>query len=448
MGSNTGIKTRLIVMNFLEFAIWGCYLVSMGIYLGSIGLGDKIFWFYTVQGLVSLFMPALVGIVADKWIPAQKMMSICHAIAGIFMIGAGWYCLQSGGNVNFATLFSLYTVSVAFYMPTIGLANSVAFNALNEAGLDTVTAFPPIRVFGTVGFIVAELFVNFTGFQSTYQQFLSAGVLGLLLMFYSLTMPNCPVNKGSNSSLADTLGLSAFKLFKSKTMAIFFIFSMLLGVCLQITNSYGTMYINSFQQIVEFAETWGAKNATALTAISQASEALCILLIPFCLKRMGIKGVMLMAMFAWAFRFGFFAIGNTGSGLIWLILSCVVYGVAFDFFNVAGGLFVDNHTSIKMRSSAQGLFMIMTNGIGASVGTFLAGTCVVNKFVDMTPGADAVKNWEGWQHSWVIFAIYALTISILFYVIFKEPKQKGVSNMESESLAGGDPEGMVGVNNI
>lgn len=435
MASNNGIKNRLIVMNFLEFAIWGCYLVSMGIYLGSVGLGANIFWFYTVQGLVSLFMPAVVGIVADKWIPAQKMLSICQGLAGVFMLLAGWYCIQSGDAVDFAPLFTLYTLSVAFFMPTIGLSNSVAFNALNQAKMDTVTAFPPIRVFGTVGFICAELFVNFTGFQSSAWQFVSSGVLSLVLMMYALTMPKCPVNPQSGQSLSETLGLSAFKLFKSHTMAIFFIFSMLLGVCLQITNSYGTMYINSFSEIAEFANTWAAKNATALTAISQASEALCILLIPVCLRKLGIKGVMLMAMFAWVLRFGFFGIGNTGSGLVWLVLSCIVYGVAFDFFNVAGGLFVDQQTDIKMRSSAQGLFMIMTNGIGASVGTFLAGTTVVNKFVDMSANASAEANMIGWQTSWMIFSAYALVISILFIFIFKTPKHTAaISSATAEDM--------------
>lgn len=447
MATANGIKQRLAILNFLEFAIWGCYLVSMGIYLGSVGLGDKIFWFYTGQGLVSLFMPALLGIVADRWIPAQKMLSLSHALAGCFMLMVGFYCMNSGGAPKFGVIYPLYILSVAFFMPTIGLCNSVAFNALNKAGLDTVKYFPPIRVWGTVGFICAELFVNFTGFQSNYLQFISSGVLSIVLMAYSLTMPACPVNPASGGSLAASLGLDAFKLFKRRTMAIFFIFSMLLGVCLQITNSYGTLFIDSFRNITQFANDWAAKNATALTAISQASEALCILLIPICLKRFGIKGVMMMAMFAWVFRFGFFGIGNTGNGLVFLILSCIVYGVAFDFFNVAGGLFVDQQTDKSIRSSAQGLFMIMTNGIGASVGTWLAGSYVVNKNVDMTPGADAAQNLIGWQHSWGVFAIYAFVITILFIFIFKSPKKEQtlVTKKEVEELAGGDPEGMTGL---
>lgn len=439
--SKNSLKGRLAVMNFLEFAVWGSYLVSMGIYLSSVGLMTEIFWFYTVQGLVSLVMPALVGIIADRWVPAQKMLSLCHLLAGLFMILAGYHCMTAGQNVDFTTLFLFYTLSVAFFMPTIGLSNSVAFNALTKAGLDTIKDFPPIRVLGTVGFICAELFVNFTGFQNTYMQFFTSGVISLILMAYALTLPGCPVNPASGGSLSESLGLNAFRLFKQKKMAIFFIFSMLLGVSLQITNSYGTTFISTFRDVAAFADTWGARNATALTAISQASEALCILLIPFCLKRFGIKGVMLMAMFAWVFRFGFFGVGDTGSGLVFLILSCIVYGVAFDFFNVSGGLFVDKETDPSMRSSAQGLFMIMTNGIGASLGTWIAGTCVVNRLVPAMPtGADlaqksqvALEQIAGWRESWFIFAAYALVVGILFWIIFKDRNDRPANTAIKEA---------------
>ena len=437
VNSKNILKVRLAGLNFLEFAVWGSYLVSMGIYLSRMGLGMEIFWFYTVQGLVSLFMPAVVGIIADRWIPAQRMLSLCHLLAGIFMLIAGWYCISSGNTVEFGPLFTLYTLSVAFFMPTIGLSNSVAFNALTTGGMDTIKDFPPIRTFGTVGFICAELFVNFTGFQNTYMQFITSGVLSVVMAIYALSMPHCPVNPESGGTLAESLGLNAFKLFKRKKMAIFFIFSMLLGVSLQITNSYGTTFISTFRHIAEYADTWGAQNATALTAISQASEALCILLIPFCLRKFGIKGVMLLSMLAWVFRFGFFGIGNTGSGIIFLILSCIVYGVAFDFFNVSGGLFVDKETDVKMRSSAQGLFMIMTNGIGASLGTFIAGKFVVNNLV---PGTDpSVKIFSpefaeaiqhGWTESWLIFAAYALVVAVLFFFIFKDKEQSKITKRD------------------
>lgn len=424
MTSNTALKVRLSVMNFMEFAVWGSYLVSLGIFLNKQGLGSDIPWFYTVQGLVSLFMPALVGIAADRWVPAQKMLSLCHFLAGIFMLLAGWQAysaISAGLPLEFGPMFTYYTLSVAFFMPTIGLCNSVSFNALTKAKMDTVKDFPPIRVFGTVGFIAAELFVNFTQFQNSYLQLFTSGIVSLLLMVYALTLPACPTNTDAGGTLSEKLGLNAFRLFKRKKMAIFFIFSMLLGVSLQITNSYGTTFIESFARIPEYANDWAARNATALTSLSQASEALCILAIPFCLKRFGIKGVMLMAMFSWVLRFGFFGVGNTGSGVVFLVLSCIVYGVAFDFFNVSGGLFVDKETDPKMRSSAQGLFMIMTNGIGASVGTFIAGNVVINKLVfNSANGSDAALQLPGWQESWFIFAGYALVVAVLFFFIFKD----------------------------
>lgn len=428
--NNTPLKAQLSLMNFLQFAVWGAYLISMGMFLGNNGLGDKVFWFYTVQGLVSIFMPALIGIVADRWIPAQKTLSLCHLIAGSSMITAGWIAstqLATTGTLQFETLFTFYTISVAFFMPTLGLSNSVAFNGLEKNGLSTVKDFPPIRVFGTVGFICAELFVNFVSFggdvtiQHSYTQFYVSGALSLILSVYSLTLPKCPINKNSGKGLAEALGLKAFKLFKSKQMAIFFIFSMLLGVSLQITNTYGSTFINHFNSIPEFKGGFWAENPTFLISISQCAEALCILLIPMCLRKFGIKGVMLMAMFAWVLRFGFFGIGDTAfPGYIFLILSCIVYGVAFDFFNVSGGIYVDTQTDPSQRSSAQGLFMLMTNGIGASIGTFVAGEYVVNKLVYST--SDPIAQSAGWTESWLIFATYALIVAVLFFFMFKAPK--------------------------
>lgn len=441
MKSNTGLKVQLSAMNFLEFAVWGAYLTSLGNYLGGYGLGPEIKWFYAVQGIVSLFMPAIIGIVADKWLAAQKVLSLCHLIAGIFMIAAGWYGYTAGENLAFGPLFTLYTISVAFFMPTIGLANSVAYSALTNAGYDTVKHFPPIRVFGTVGFIVAMLVTNFTGFQETCGQMLFSGIVSFVMALYSLTMPACAVSKNADKKgLVDALGLRAFALFKDRKMAIFFIFSMLLGVSLQITNGFANPFISGFKDIAAFADTWGAHNANALISLSQVSETLCILLIPFFLKRYGIKTVLLMAMMAWVFRFGFFGLGNPGSGVWLLVLSMIVYGVAFDFFNVSGSLYVEQQTTSDIRSSAQGLFMIMTNGIGATVGT-LSAQAIINKFVYSQPaGSEAMA--QGWSTSWLIFAGYALVVAILFVLIFRNPKKKvsGVDVHEAEAAAAGDPE--------
>ena len=412
-------KLRLIIMNFLQYAVWGSYLTSMGSYLVNVGLASRIGLFYAVQGIVSLFMPAIIGIVADRWVQAQRLLGACHLMAALFMGAAGLYASAAGSDAVFGTLFSLYTLSVAFYMPTIALSNSVAYAVLEKAGLDTVKAFPPIRVWGTVGFICAMLFCDVTGVQTTYMQFFQCATLGVLLGAYSFSLPECPVSTASagKKSLTEALGLRAFALFKQKKMAMFFIFSMLLGVSLQITNGFANPFITSFREIPQYADTFGANHANALISLSQISETLCILLIPFCLKRFGIKRVMLMSMFAWVLRFGLFGLGNPGAGVWMFILSMIVYGVAFDFFNVSGSLFVNRETDTEIRSSAQGLFMIMTNGIGATIGT-LGAQAVVNRLVYSHAGDNAAMVC-GWSQSWLTFAGYALVVAVVFMVIFR-----------------------------
>ena len=414
------IKLRLVAMNFLQFAVWGSYLTSMGGYLASQGYAELIGWFYAMQGIVSIFMPAIMGIIADKWVPAQRLLGICHGVAAIFIAAAGFF----GSNGDLWSMFTMYSISVAFYMPTLALSNSVAYTSLEQGGFDTVKAFPPIRVFGTVGFIVAMLVCDFAGFQASYMQFYQCAVLGIALAMYAQTLPHCPVSKvQGNKSFAQRLGLDAFKLFKDRRMAMFFIFSMLLGVSLQITNGFANTFITSFKNLPEFANTFGANHANALISLSQVSETLCILLIPFFLKRYGIKNVMLIAMFAWVLRFGLFGLGNPGSGLWMFILSMIVYGVAFDFFNISGSLYVNENTSGDMRSSAQGLFMIMTNGIGATIGT-LGAQAVVNNFVPMEQTVDEVvvngtAIAEGWGDTWLIFAGYALVVAVAFMLLFR-----------------------------
>lgn len=440
------LKIRLSVMNFLEFAVWGSYLTSLGNFLARNGLQEEIGWFYAVQGIVSLFMPSVIGIIADRWVPAQRMLSISHLIAGLFMGLAGVYCLMTP-EISFTPLFALYTVSVAFFMPTIGLCNSVAFNALTKAGMDTVKDFPPIRIWGTIGFICAMLFVNFAGFgglkfQATYMQLFASACFSLILAGYALTMPHCPTSKAAKgASLVDALGLRAFKLFQRKRMAIFFIFSMLLGVSLQITNGYANPFITSFEHIDAFKDAWAAQNANALISLSQISETFCILLIPFCLKRYGIKGVMLMSMFAWVFRFGFFGAGDPAGNLWMFIASCIVYGIAFDFFNVSGSLYVDKKTTPDIRSSAQGLFMIMTNGIGATCGTLVAQKIIDHNVFSRPAGVEQI---DGWSTSWLIFAGYAAVVAVLFLIIFKDRDVHPGADRKAEAGTVGDPEGMAG----
>lgn len=412
-------KVKLTVLNFMEFAVWGAYLTSMGTYLARVGMAGQIGWFYSVQGFVSLFMPALMGIVADRWMEAQRLLSLSHLLAGIFMLAASVYGYQTGDAVQFAPLFTLYTLSVAFFMPTIALSNSVAYSALDQAGLDTVKAFPPIRVFGTVGFIISMWIVDLGGMQSTPLQFGWSGLLSIVMAAYAITMPHCPVSTGSRKSLSDALGLKAFALFRNYRMALFFIFSIFLGVCLQITNGFANPFITSFQNIDAFKDTFGVQHANILISLSQMSETLCILLIPFFLKRFGIKRVMQLAMLAWVLRYLFFAVGDPGSGVVWFVLSMIVYGVAFDFFNISGSLFVDKETSLDIRNSAQGLFMMMTNGLGASIGT-LSAQMVIDRYVNsLGANADPMSVWQGWNTCWYIFAGYALVVAVAFAIMFR-----------------------------
>ncbi len=448
-------------MNFLEFAVWGAYLTCMGNYLGRAGMGDLIPWFYAIQGIVSIFMPAIMGIVADKFIQPQRLLGICHIVAGATMAYC-WYMGLQTADPDPTMFVACYSISVAFFMPTIALANTVAFQILNSYKLDTIKDFPPIRVLGTVGFIVTMWFVNCAyiadghfgmslsnplgdefddpRFQYTCWQFLVSGALSVVLALYCFTLPQCRIVKSDKKgSIAESLGLSAFKLFKTRKMLLFFIFSMLLGMCLQVTNGYAGPYITSFKSNPELIDTFGAQNATLLTSLSQISEALCILLIPLFLRRYGIKVVMAISMFAWVLRFGFFGLGDPGfPGVILLILSMVVYGVAFDFFNVSGALFIEKETDKSIQASAQGLFMLMTNGLGATIGTLSAGM-VIDKYC----------KWEGgfllgdWATAWYIFAGFALVVAVSFLILFKykHHPHDSVSETEAADLTLESPEG-------
>ena len=393
-------------MNFLQYAVWGAWLISLGAYLGGTlhFTGVQIGSFFATMGIASLFMPGIMGVIADKWIPAEKLLGVCHLLGALFLFLAA-------PQTDYATLYAYMLLAVLFYMPTIALSNSVAYYALEANGYDPVKAFPPIRVFGTVGFIVSMIAVDLLAInglkftQSAYQLYFAA-FIALLLGIYAFTLPHCPTNIDSGrKTLVDKLGLRAFTLFKQRKMAVFFIFSMLLGVSLQITNAFANDYLtNYFGAIAQYNGTFGVEHANILISLSQISETLCILLIPFFLKRYGIKTVMLISMVAWVLRFGLLGTGNPGGGVWMLILSMIVYGVAFDFFNISGSLFVERETSPAIRSSAQGVFMIMTNGFGAFFGSYAAG-----KVVDMA----------GWPHSWFVFSGYALVVAVLFVFLFR-----------------------------
>jgi NHS family xanthosine MFS transporter len=403
-----GIKNRLILMNFLQFFIWGSWLISLSGYLiNTLGFtGFQVGSIYATAGIASLFMPGLLGIVADRWFNAEKVLGVCH------LIGAGLFFLASTVT-NYDLLYWIMLFYAMAYMPTIALNNSVAYYILEKHGHDVVKEFPPIRVWGTIGFIAAMWIVDLMGLKEGPGQFYLSASASLLLGLYAFFMPPCkPDNSQRGKSVVSALGLDAIVLFKNPKMAIFFVFSMLLGAALQITNTFGQPFLMDFK--TDYATSFAVTHPGILMSISQISETLFILTIPFFMKRFGIKNVMIMSMVAWVLRFGLFGLGNPGSGFILLILSMIIYGMAFDFFNISGSLFVEMETTKKIRSSAQGLFMIMTNGIGTIIGGLVSGL-VVDHFT-----IDGIKNWPG---IWFAFAAYALLLSIIFPLLFRYKHQ-------------------------
>jgi NHS family xanthosine MFS transporter len=403
------IKQRLIVMNFLQFFIWGSWLITIGAYWfqNKQWPGAQFGIIFSTMGIASLFMPSLAGIIADKWVNAEKLLGVFHICGAVvlFMIP----------NVdNPTTFFWVILLNMIFYMPTISLSIAVAYSALKSKGGDVVRDYPPIRVWGTVGFIVALWVVSLLHYETSAYQFYVASAAALLLGIYSFTLPKCPpqLNRRENRSVIDALGLTSFSLFKNRKMALFFIFAMLLGAALQLTNAYGDTFLHDFATVDKYKDSIAVKYPAIIMSISQISETLFILAIPFFLRRFGIKQVMFFSMVAWVLRFGLFAYGNPGDGLWMIILSCIVYGMAFDFFNISGSLFVETQTDQSIRASAQGLFMMMTNGVGAVLGSSLSGLIIQKYFTY----PDQSKNWHG---IWIAFSIYALVIAALFLLLFK-----------------------------
>ena len=398
------IKIRLTFMNFLEFFVWGSWLISMSQYMFNVlnFNGPQVTSIYGTMGIASLFMPALLGIVADRWINAEKLLGLCH------LIGAG-LLFWASTVTDYPTFYIIMLLNSMVFMPTIALNNTVSYIVLENRGFNIVKDFPPIRVWGTVGFIIAMWMVDLLGWTKMASQLYVSSIAGLILGLYAFTLPKCPPSKtAGKKGFVSAMGLDAFVLFKRKKMLIFFLFALGLGAALQITNALGGAFLDDFR--TTYPDSFGVKHPNILISISQISETLFILTIPFFLQRFGIKRVMLMSIFAWVFRFGLFGVGDPGPGLWLLVLSMIVYGMAFDFFNISGSLFVEKEADIKIRASAQGLFMMMTNGIGAFLGTYISGR-VVAYFTH-----DGVKDW----HSiWFSFAGYALVLGILFPLVFR-----------------------------
>ena len=408
-----GIKNKLTLMSFLQFFVWGAWLITIGNYWFGTKQwsGAEFGAIFSTLGLSSIIMPALTGIIADKWMNAERLYGILHIMGGITI---AFIPMVDNPNTFFWVIFG----AMLCYMPTISLSNSIAYNILKSNQFDVVKVFPPIRVWGTIGFIAAMWLTNLTGNKASGNMFYISAIAAIILGIYSFTLPQCkPQNLiDNNSTWIKKLGLEAFGLFGTYKMALFFLFSLLLGAALQLTNMYGDVYLSEFSNMPQYANSFVVKYSTIIMSISQISETLFILAIPFFLKRFGIKQVMLISMIAWVLRFALFSFGNPAEGLWMIIASCIVYGMAFDFFNISGSLFVETTTDSKIRSSAQGLFMMMSNGFGAIMGSFFSGLLIDHYFT-----TNGIKDWH---NIWLAFAGYALIIAILFAVFFKHQHNK------------------------
>ena len=402
------IKNRLTLMSFLQFFVWGAWLITVGNYWFATKQwsGAEFGAVFSTLGLSSILMPALTGIIADKFINAEKLYGILHILGGLILC----YIPQVDSPASF---FWVIFMAMLCYMPTISLSNSIAYTILKNNKFDVVKVFPPIRVWGTIGFIMAMWMTNLSGNKASANMFYIAAIAAVGLGIYSFFLPKCPPQNliSENSTLAQKLGLDAFKLFGTYKIALFLIFSMFLGAALQLTNMYGDTFLSDFSKVPEYENSFVVKYSTIIMSISQISETLFILAIPFFLKRFGIKQVMLISMVAWVLRFGLFAYGDPSGGLWMIILSCIVYGMAFDFFNISGSLFIETSTDSSIRSSAHGLFMMMTNGFGAVLGSSISGY-VIDKYF-------TVEGTKDWHSIWLWFAIYAAVIAVLFAVFFK-----------------------------
>lgn len=425
------LKLRLTILSFLQFFVWGAWLTTLGTYGFAYKQwsGAEFGAVFSTLGIASIFMPALMGIIADKWINAEKLYGTLHILYGVTL-----FLLAKTNDPT--TFFWILLIGMCFYMPTLSLSNSISYKLLKDSDYDVVKVFPPIRVWGTIGFIVAMWVTNIFSDEQSFSvfgkevglriaelfgnslnanQFYFAGIVAFILGLFAFMLPKCPPPRliSKNATIYQKLGLDAFKLFGQKKMAMFFVFSMFLGAALQLTNMYGDTFLKDFGNVEAYKNSAVVQYSTIIISISQISETLFILAIPFFLHKFGIKKVMLISMFAWVLRFGFFSFGAPeGFGLILIILSNIIYGMAFDFFNISGSLFVETTTDSKIRSSAQGVFMMMTNGFGAILGSSVSGWLISTYFT-------AANGEKVWSEIWFYFAAYALIIAVLFALLFK-----------------------------
>jgi nucleoside transporter len=429
----------LSLLFFLQFSVWGCYLTSLGQLLGTAGLGDHIALIYASTGIMSLLSPAILCHIADQYSTPRRMLATCHFVAAIFMFGA-WLYAVTHRQMHFTPFYTLYICFLAFFMPTIPLATTVAFSKIKAHGKETSKAFPRIRMWGTIGFVAAMWFVNsayvhnghigFTlneaseyaphRFQYTSMQLLATAIMGIITAAYAILLPEHATHRAhpKSQSLTQILGFDAFKLFKQPELRTFFIFAILIGVCTQIGNGYATSYISQFAALPQYETSAIAANSTMLFSLSNISEAASILLVGITLRKLGIRLTIFLALIAWSARFALFGFGNPGQGLWMLILSMIIFGFAFNFYNVAGMLYVESRTTTEHKALGQGLLMMMNTGIGSTIGMFGAGA-IISRHCNWRVVDNRALLVGDWQSVWVILSVYTLLIATAILIFMR-----------------------------
>ena len=391
------IRLRLSTMMFLEFFVWGAWFVTLGTYLAAdLGAsGSQIALAFLTQSLGAILAPFIVGLIADRWFAAQRILGVLHLFSAVMLFLAG----RQG---EFGAFFVFALLAMISFMPTLALANSISFRRLTSPERQ----FPAIRVFGTIGWIVAGLLIGWLGWEAggaLENTFVMAAIGSALLGVYAFTLPHTPPETtGDRVTVRDVLGLDALALLKSRSYLVFFLASILICIPLAFYYNFTNLYLNEI----------GVQSAAAVQSLGQVSEALFLLVMPLMLRKLGVKWTLLIGMLAWALRYALFAFGDAGS-LLWLvIIGLVLHGVCYDFFFVAGQIYTDRFAPKHVRSAAQGLISLATYGVGLLIGSLISGP-----IVDAFLAADGTHDWRA---VWLIPAALAVGVALFFAALFRE----------------------------